>query len=178
MIVTLPLPHQNLKPNRPSHRMAKAESIAIYRAIARDEAMAAAYSHDIREPYKDAVVQVRAYWKTVVMMDPDNLLATMKSALDGLTDAGIWRDDRDVMYLPCVQEKDAENPRIEIVVLSRRFVIITPFCECCEMSMGLDELSMGGQCFRCAPSSLVEKWRLDREKKCQPPPGVGESPGG
>lgn len=116
MIVTLPLPPQQLKPNVRTHWRAKAAKVAEYRATARDEAMAAAYSYDLTEPVTEATVRVYAYWPTARRMDPDNLLATMKAAFDGVTDAGIWHDDRDVTYLPCFQAKDAANPRIEIEI--------------------------------------------------------------
>ena len=32
--------------------------------------------------------------------DKDNLLASLKAAFDGLTDAGVWTDDSEATYLP------------------------------------------------------------------------------
>lgn len=78
--------------------------------------MAAAYETEQTEPLCIAFVRIVAYWKKAHKMDPDNLIATMKSAIDGITDAGIWIDDRELSFLPCVQDKDADNPRIEIHV--------------------------------------------------------------
>ena len=41
--------------------------------------------------------------------DGDNALASCKAAIDGLTAAGIWRDDRDCTFLPVVQVRDPEK---------------------------------------------------------------------
>ena len=81
--------------------------------------MVAAYDYDLREPIEKPIVTVKAFWPTTRRMDADNLLATMKAAFDGLTDAGIWPDDRECTFLPCQQLKDAANPRIEIQVEKR-----------------------------------------------------------
>ncbi len=114
--VVLPLPPKELKPNARPHHMAKANRVREYRSEARDAAMAAAYDVDLMRQLPAASVRIMAYWPTVRTMDPDNLIATMKSAIDGITDAGIWLDDRDLTYLPPRQAKDADNPRIVIVI--------------------------------------------------------------
>lgn len=119
MIITLPLPAQQLKPNVRCHYMAKAKHVATYRLAAKEAGMIAAYDYDLREPIEKPIVTVAAYWPTARRMDADNLLATMKAAFDGLTDAGIWTDDRECTFLPCHQCKDAANPRIEIQVEKR-----------------------------------------------------------
>ena len=116
MTITLQLPPQQLKPNGRYHWRAKAAKVAQYRADARYAAMAAAYDCQQAEALSAATVRVRAFWPTVRKMDPDNLLATMKAAFDGFTDAGIWLDDREITFLPSLQDKDAANPRIEIDV--------------------------------------------------------------
>lgn len=116
MTITLPLPPKQLKPNGRYHYMAKHRATSQYREWAYLAAQSA-IAHNrpfvgIRKP----TARVTAYWRTTRKMDGDNLLATMKAAFDGLTDAGIWTDDREVTHLPCVQCKDAANPRIEIEV--------------------------------------------------------------
>ena len=116
MTITLPLPPQHLKPNSRSHWRAKAKAVAQYRSDARYAAMAAAYDCQQIECFAAATVRIRAYWPTTRKMDPDNLIASMKAAFDGLTDAGIWLDDRELTLLPCLQDKDAADPRIEIEV--------------------------------------------------------------
>ena len=116
LTITLPLPPQRLKPNVRSHHMAKAKAVATYRETACDNAMEAAYHFDVRQACSIAVVRLHAFWPTVRRMDADNLLATMKAAFDGFTDAGLWTDDRQVAFLPSQQSKDKDNPRIEVDV--------------------------------------------------------------
>lgn len=116
LTITLPLPPQQLKPNGRYHYMARHRATSQYR----QSAYLAAKSEIARQrpfvAFYKPTARVTAYWRTARTMDPDNLVATMKAAFDGLTDAGVWSDDREVTHLPCVQEKDAENPRIEIEV--------------------------------------------------------------
>lgn len=116
MTITLPLPPQACKPNGRYHYMARHRATSQYRKwaflAAKSEIARNRPFVSIRKP----TARVTAYWRTTRKMDPDNLLATMKAAFDGFTDAGVWRDDREVTHLPCVQAKDAANPRIEIEV--------------------------------------------------------------
>lgn len=78
--------------------------------------MAAAYQARLTEPYDNAVVSIRYYNKTARTIDRDNIIASLKAAFDGFTDAGIWDDDRDSIYLPPQRFKDAEKPRVEIEI--------------------------------------------------------------
>lgn len=48
--------------------------------------------------------------------DSDNVLAWMKSGIDGLCDAGVFVDDRQLLFLPSRQYVDKENPRVEVTV--------------------------------------------------------------
>lgn len=64
-----------------------------------------------------ATVLYCAFWKDRrSTRDPDNLIATMKPALDGLVDAGLLLDDDCVQIMAPVQDVDKEAPRIEIIV--------------------------------------------------------------
>ncbi len=45
------------------------------------------------------------------------MAASLKSAEDGITDAGVWTDDSVVTWLPPVIDRiDKSNPRVEIEV--------------------------------------------------------------
>ena len=117
LTITLPLPPQRLKPNVRSHHMAKAKAVATYREIAMLAACESVCSvFGYVSPSELSVVRLHAFWPTVRRMDADNLLATMKAAFDGFTDAGLWTDDRQVAFLPSQQSKDKDNPRIEVDV--------------------------------------------------------------
>lgn len=51
-------------------------------------------------------VSIRVCWpKRRRVLDADNALASCKAALDGLTDAGVWRDDRQMRRVTVEQER-------------------------------------------------------------------------
>jgi crossover junction endodeoxyribonuclease RusA len=109
MIVTLPLPHKNLSPNSRCHWRAKASAVKAYRSAA----LIAAYGKG-DAPLDSAQVKCVFYFRDVRRRDSDNLLASMKSAFDGLVDAKIFKDDNRLTHLPVEQHKDGKNPRVEI----------------------------------------------------------------
>lgn len=78
--------------------------------------MEACYNRDVREPIREAKVEITFYHKTRRFMDRDNILASLKAVFDGFSDAGLWIDDRECMFMPVDRDKDANNPRVEITV--------------------------------------------------------------
>ena len=66
---------------------------------------------------ESATVLFRWYHRTAHRIDPDNIIATMKSAIDGLNDAGVFDDDNKITYLPSEQFTDKVNPRVEVEVV-------------------------------------------------------------
>ena len=112
--VTVPLPSFKVSPNARTHFRVRANLIYDQRQEAREAAMVAAYDCDLKEPITDAIVQIVRWNKTVRLTDPDNLIAQLKASFDGITDAGVWIDDLNVMYLPPLQRKDSTNPRVEL----------------------------------------------------------------
>jgi Holliday junction resolvase RusA-like endonuclease len=44
--------------------------------------------------------------------DADNALASVKAACDGLTDAGVWQDDRQIVRMSIEQEKLDKQGRV------------------------------------------------------------------
>lgn len=111
--VTLPLPPNELKPNARPHHMAKANKVKKYRLTAQLQALHAGGSGRF---WTTASIKIDYYHRTAAFMDRDNIIATMKAAIDGLTDAGVLDDDRDVTYLPVGRFKDAKEPRVELTV--------------------------------------------------------------
>jgi crossover junction endodeoxyribonuclease RusA len=109
MIVTLPLPAKNLSPNSRCHWRAKAAAVKAYRSAA----LIAAYAKG-KPRFESANVQCKFYFRDSRRRDGDNLLASMKSAFDGLVDAGIFSDDAGLTHLPVEKNKDTKNPRVEI----------------------------------------------------------------
>ena len=114
MIITLDLPLNALKPNVRAHHRAKAAATKLYRTHACEQSWLACEEFDVKEPYRDAVVAITYYHATLAFADRDNILASLKAAWDGFTDAQLWPDDRDVIFLPVVRLKDAAKPRVEV----------------------------------------------------------------
>jgi len=69
-----------------------------------------------RPRWQSATVQIRWLHPTRRWPDRDNIISWLKSAIDGLTDAGLIADDRDLNYAPVKRDKDAANPRVEITI--------------------------------------------------------------
>jgi Holliday junction resolvase RusA-like endonuclease len=53
-----------------------------------------------------------------VQCDPDNLVASFKPLIDGLKDAGVLADDRDITFKPLWQKAAPGKGAIEIIVES------------------------------------------------------------
>lgn len=126
MTITLPLPTRNLSPNARCHWAVKAREVKVYRALAhwratkemqRDLASRGAVFGAVLPMRLDrATVRLTFYWPDKRRRDRDNALASMKSAMDGFTDAGVWGDDSGVTFLPIAFEVDRASPRVEVEV--------------------------------------------------------------
>lgn len=117
--ITMPLPSRTLSPNGRSHWIPKSQAVAKYRQLAAAEAwVALRLEASLRQicPWQAASIEIRYFAKTRRWPDRDNIIATMKSAIDGLTDGGLLADDRDVQYLPVVRDVDRLRPRVELIV--------------------------------------------------------------
>lgn len=114
--VTLPIPPKPLHPNARPHYMTKAKATKGYRVEAWLMA-GKAIPKDARPPrWKSATVRVRWFSKTKRRPDADNALASLKAAFDGLTDAGVWTDDRAATFMPIEFGVDKSNPRVEVEI--------------------------------------------------------------
>ena len=122
-IYVVPLPPKEMSPNARVHFRVKSKAVQEHRQAAIEAAQTYAYEHKQmygRTPQVLACCFVRIclYKKTVARPDPDNIIASMKAAIDGLRRGGIFTDDADLIYLPSRWGKDALNPRAEIHVYS------------------------------------------------------------
>lgn len=116
-IVDLPWPSPALSPNARVHYLAKHRAATAYR-------LAAAYHgrSDGRKPLQNPVCAVLPLVRTRRRRDLDNALASLKSALDGLTDAGWWADDSDIdsfHLIPHVYSPKWAEPRVLVVATER-----------------------------------------------------------
>jgi crossover junction endodeoxyribonuclease RusA len=114
MRLILPLPPRELAPNRRPHWAAKAKAVREYRT--RAWAVARNVSNGQRLDWERAEV------RTVFMLpdrrrrDPDNLMAAMKAAWDGIVDAHVLTDDRYLILHPPTLMVDRARPRVEITL--------------------------------------------------------------
>jgi len=69
-----------------------------------------------RPRWVEAKVWSVFFCKTKRTRDRDNALASMKSAFDGITDAGIMANDSGMIHMPVRFEIDRGNPRVEITL--------------------------------------------------------------
>ena len=118
LTVVLDLPPKELSPNFRCHWAAKSKAKAAHRLHTKEQCVLAAVAADwpVGKALSEPVVKVAHYNGRNVKIDRDNILASLKAAFDGLTDAGIWPDDCDVTYLAVVREVDRENPRVELII--------------------------------------------------------------
>lgn len=104
-------PDAALSPNGRVHYMTRHKAITKYRSLAR-------YLGDGQKRLKNPVCGVLPLVATRRRRDLDNVLASLKSALDGLTDAGWWSDDHDIKgfhIIPEVYSKLFDENRIVIL---------------------------------------------------------------
>ncbi len=119
LFITLDPPPPQVKANHTvgsrNGRMVKAMATKAYRQHAEAQAIAAITAAGW-QTVQSATVEIAGYFKTVAFPDKDNLLFSLKAAFDGFTDARVWTDDKDATYLPPTRTKDAERPRIELII--------------------------------------------------------------
>ena len=111
---TIPLPPHEVRNNARCHYRAKAAKIKFYRRLTMYAAREAA---GWKKPmWLKASAKVVAYFPTVQHMDPTNLLDALKGPFDGLEDAGIIVNDRELWPERPVIHTKQTNPRIEITI--------------------------------------------------------------
>lgn len=89
--IILPMPESCLWPNRISHWSKKALAKKKQRQAA--GMIALPHRPRTRDPIATGTIEFRFHWPDKRRRDMDNALAAMKSAIDGLKDAGIIEDD-------------------------------------------------------------------------------------
>ena len=119
LTVRLPLPPPRLSPNARSHWRPKARATRSYRTAAAFYGRHALASAGIDGGWTSAEVQAEFFFPTTHRRDADNLLASLKAAFDGLADAGIVANDRDLIHLPVRQTKDRDDPRVVLTIRRR-----------------------------------------------------------
>ncbi len=112
---TLPIPDKCIHPNARPHYMQKARATAG----ARWDAFLVGQSSGVK---LTGTVTLQPYWffrdiGRRIVRDGDNLNAWIKPYLDGLQDAGVFDNDRNVILLPPLQQSVKTDWRLELRVL-------------------------------------------------------------
>ena len=123
--IVLPLPSKWLSPNVMTGslcgRMAKASAAKKYRETTRKEvaeySLSAFCAYDAG--WKKIKVKPTFYYKQKRRRDTDNAIASLKSAYDGIVDAGLIPDDTPEHMKRTTPEfrVDKEYPRVEIEII-------------------------------------------------------------
>ena len=89
--IMLPMPATCLWPNRMGHWAKRSKAKKSQRSAAC--ALALPHRPRSRQPIASGIIEFAFHWPDKRRRDMDNALAAMKSAIDGLKDAGIIEDD-------------------------------------------------------------------------------------
>lgn len=119
MKITIDLPPKILQPNRSKGMHWRPINAA--RKKYRSAAMLTVLAHDWAKgsvKFKCATVAVAFFVKDRrgLKQDADNAIASLKSAFDGLADAKLVGNDRDLIPLPPTFAVDKEHPRVELTI--------------------------------------------------------------
>lgn len=114
--ITLPLPHRDLHPNGRPHWRSKARHTKTHRSLAYISACGALPIMEKPPRWKSAKVQASFFMRTTKMPDPDGCIAWLKAYIDGVGDAGIFANDRELVWMHPKRAKDAKNPRVELTI--------------------------------------------------------------
>ena len=114
LIVTLPLPPKTLSPNARAHWAAKGRAVRDYRWSAKMACLSALREAGEVVAWDAAEVEPHFYFRVNRRHDPDNLAACLKSARDGLADAGLVKNDMFIINAEPVVGIDKKNPRVEL----------------------------------------------------------------
>lgn len=117
LVVVLRLPSMTVSQNDSHcHWRIKARAVKAHRTEA-----AAIVCEEMRRlgivgPWPSARVSATMFFRIRARRDPHNLPERLKPILDGIADAGLVANDRDLIVAPPREEVDRESPRIELCI--------------------------------------------------------------
>lgn len=118
LTITLPLPDPKLSPNARVHWRVLADAKKAYKWTA-DAASFAAWVCNREGPlpkWEKADYILRFYFSCKRRRDDDNLIASMKSAIDGIVKSGILADDDQLKLRGVDKLIDKDKPRVELII--------------------------------------------------------------
>ena len=117
LLLDIPLPPANLSPNARCSWRVKAAAVKEYRETVGWRAkaeIAKLRPHDF--PLGEVTAFAYFYWPDRRRRDEDNPMAALKAAWDGLQDAGVVANDRDLHPQFVGFRVDKENPRVHLII--------------------------------------------------------------
>jgi len=121
--ITLDLPHRDLWPNASKPWGAASRGRGFVVARRKKKYRRAAYATMLEQGFghlrwSRVSCTIAFYWPDRRRRDADNAQAAMKSAYDGIIDAGLVADDdtEHLLHRPPVFAIDREHPRVEITL--------------------------------------------------------------
>jgi Holliday junction resolvase RusA-like endonuclease len=115
--ITIGIPHKALSPNEKPHWAAKAKKVKAARSkawlLAQTEIVC---SKSPAPQWVHAISTVVWYSRTKRRPDPDNANAMLKPTFDGMCDAGVVLNDKNLYHNPPRFEVDKQNPRVEVTI--------------------------------------------------------------
>ncbi len=113
--IVIPHPPHPLRPNSRTHWRQKAQSVKAYRSLAKFYAIRALA---MQPPPMWEKAKVSVTWRATkrVHPDPDNIIASLKAAFDGLADAGVVTNDKGLWPERPIIETRAHWPEVVIRV--------------------------------------------------------------
>jgi len=112
--ILLPFPDKILQPNARCHWRVKAKATKANR----EQVKLLCIIREVipEEPITNALVTFHFRKKTKRKQDADNALAWLKSTIDGLVDAGVFSDDKELSYAPITQAKETSDFGVHVTI--------------------------------------------------------------
>lgn len=115
--IVLPLPPKECQQNSRCHFMAKARAVKKLREEACRVTLQARILGDILAPWKERVeAEVYFYCPDNRQRDSTNLMGGLKAAWDGIEDAGLVKNDKQIFAGVKDMQVDKERPRCEVIM--------------------------------------------------------------
>lgn len=117
LTVDIPLPPKELKPNVRSHYHAKSDAKNRFKGEVAFWARRADQNRCSK--LHEVTIQAHFRFRKKNRRDPDNLLASLKYAFDGLVAADVLIDDDKITHLPVTVEISPDNPGVTLTISSK-----------------------------------------------------------
>lgn len=116
--LTFSLPARHAHQNSRAHWKSLQRAVRAMRVEACQRGLQARLDGGVWLPWKAATADVRFFVPNRIRRDPTNLLAACKAFWDGLVDAGLLRDDDQLLVRqPALPQVDAARPRTEVIII-------------------------------------------------------------